>query len=216
MRFRPAKFNAFLRGNARRDVFWRRATACPCVAPYSGAAKDTCPQCSGIGWTWAEPVAAWCGMQGMSPSRASAMFGVWEPGDALLTIPSDSPLYGAGRNDRIRSVDATSPFSEVITPEMNPRLKGSIVSIERVFWLVDGEPVDGGIPGVDSVGVMSWPDDDGPPEDTSFTVEGRRHQEVFVFRDLPSTRDIGVAGLPRKLPVRNFDIFGRASGVEQS
>lgn len=212
-RLNPASFNRFLAGNVRQDFTWRRAYACPCVATNSGAGDQDCETCGGLGWAWAAPVAAWAGMTNMSPAKANQMFGVWDPNDATLTVPSDSPLYDAGRYDRIRAGDASSRFSRVVKPNLNPRLIGEIIEVDRVFWITDDVVVDGKIPTITD-GLMTWPDGGGPPAGQTFSVSGRRYDELFVFTQMPQNRNSGVDGLPRKLPVRGFDLFGRAGGVE--
>lgn len=217
MRFSPARFNRFLGGAVRQNFTWRRAFACPCVSPHSGAARADCPLCGALGWSWQAGVDVHAGMTNLSPQKAMQIFGVWEPGDAMLTVPADSPLYAAGRHDRIRASAATSPFSQVITPDFNERLVGGIVSIERVYWIDDdGETiVEGGIPTVNDDGSLTWTEG-APPEGRSYSITGRRYDELFVFRDLPSNRNSGVTGLPRKLLVRKFDLFGRAGGNEDA
>lgn len=208
MHFSPGAFNHFLGGAVRQDVLWRRAVACPCVAPSSGHADQNCDLCGGVGWAWDEPMPAHTGMQGMRPSMSAAMFGVWEEGDAVLTIPSDSPLYKAGKYDRIRLGDATTPFSVVITPGLNERLQGDIVSIDRVFWIVDDQRVEGGVPEVDERGRMTFTDAP-PPDGVSFSVSGVKRAELFLAKDIPNSRNSGVSGLPRKVAVRRYDLLGR-------
>lgn len=208
-------FNNLLGVTHRQDVIWRRADKCPCASRESGHAKVNCPVCGGIGWMWAEGKRAWTGLQGMKPSTSVAMFGAWDGGDSLLTIPSDSPLYAAGRYDRIQVGDAAEPFSTVIVPGLVERLMGVIVSIDRVFWLDGDKIVEGPTPEVDRFGKLSW-SGARPPEGVSFTVTGRKKAEMYLFKDLPGNRNSGASGLPRKVTARSFDLLGRTGTDAQN
>lgn len=209
MRLSPAAFNAFLGGAVRQDVKWRRATACPCVQRDSGHAKPNCPACGGRAWVWGAAKAAWAGIQGMSPRTAQAMFGAWEEGDATITIPAASPLYNAGRYDRIQMGDATAPFSSVIVPGLVERLDGNIAVVESVVWLEGDKLVEGPAPEVDGLGNLKW-SGARPPAGKSFTVTGRRWVELYLFNDVPNSRNSGISGLPRKVTARRFDLLGRS------
>ena len=103
MQLSPTAFNAHLLNIGQR-LGWRRAFACPCVNPASGAARQDCPLCRGKGRQWAAEVIGVAGMQNQSQKKGFAQFGTWEPGDALLTVGSDSPFYDAGQYDRFRAV----------------------------------------------------------------------------------------------------------------
>jgi hypothetical protein len=101
----------------------------------------------------------------------------------------------------------------VIRPGLNDRLHGRVVSVERVFWVSpDGESnVEGGIPVVAADGSLSWTSG-APPAGVTYTISGVRNDELFVFNDLPGDRNIGARNLPRRAPVRKFDLFGRGLG----
>lgn len=214
MHLNPAAFNTFLGGAVRQDVLWRRADKCPCVSPDSGHASQNCPACGGQGWIWGEGKQAWSGVQGLKPNTAVAMFGAWDDSDSLFTIPSDSPLYAAGRYDRIQMGDATAPFSAVIVPGVVERLSGSVTTIDRVFWLDGATVVEGPTPDVDRFGKLTWGGAE-PPEGVNFTVTGRKRIEMFLFNDLPGSRNSGVTGLPRKVAARRFDLLGRSGSDAQ-
>ena len=113
MQLSPTRFNRLLRppGGLGQKVSWRRAYACPCRHPHSGAALPGCLQCAGCGVIWSAPKAAWTGLASMRVAREWANFGLWESGDVVLTIPSDSPLYAAGEHDRLVMLDSSEPFS---------------------------------------------------------------------------------------------------------
>jgi hypothetical protein len=147
MRLSPQAFNNHLNGIGQ-DFMWRRAIACPCINPASGAATPGCSFCNGKGVQWSAEVAGKAGMQAQSQRKQFAMFGVYEPGDATLTIQSDSALYEAGHLDRFRSLNSTNPFSMAMIRGDNDKLLGSIKSISRVFWIAGASIVEGGIPTV--------------------------------------------------------------------
>lgn len=206
------RFNALLGGPVRQDLLWFKHSACPCVNPASGAADPLCPICGGTGHTWADPVAAWAGVTSQSPRKAYAVFGSWAPGDAVLTIGSDSPLYAAAEFDRIQLLGSSTPFSEVRTPGLNDRMRAPVRAITRVFWLSPDRStvVEGGVPVVAADGSLSWPNGGAPPEGVSYTVEGLRFLELYVYGPLASNRNSGASGLPLKLAARSFDLLGRS------
>ena len=216
MRFSPAAFDRFLTGPVGQSFLWRRAAACPCVSPGSGSADPECPLCDGLGWSWGPSLAARAAMTAQSTQKAIAAFGSWEPGDATLTLPRASPVYAAGRNDRVRSLDSTTPFNMVLRRgHPGERLIGSLVAIERVFWRRADKLayVEGAAPAVNAQGRLSWPGGVGePPAGQPYSISGVRHDEWFVFNANPSDRNIGVGGLPRKVGVRRMDLFGRGDG----
>lgn len=207
----PARFNRLLRRMGQR-VRWRRAAACPCRDPHSGQARPTCPVCEGRGVMWGQPRDAWTGLSSMKVAREWAEFGEFTSGDVILTIPSDSPLYGCGEHDRIVMADSSEPFSAILTRGENDRLTVPALRLERVFWLNDAGDavVEGAIPSVAPDGTLGWASGGAPPEGRQYTVQGRRHQEYFVFKDLPQDRaHYGGRDLPRRVAARRFDLFGR-------
>lgn len=206
----PTAFNRVLSGVLGQPIGWRKASSCPCVSPSSGAASPTCPICSGKGVFWEAEVEGVAGLSGQSQSKAMAQFGEWEPGDSLLTIPSSAPFYQAGRFDRFRAINSTERFSVVVDPDGSNRLQGAIVSLESVKWVSGGVLVSGDLPTVDATGAMTFASN-GPPADKPFVVAGVRYVEFYAYLNLPVNRNVGTLGLPRKLPLRRFDLFGRTS-----
>ena len=212
MRLSPAAFNAFLSGPVGTSLAWRKRSACPCITPSSGSADPLCPLCRGKRHLWATEVVGAAGVTNQTPQKLQAQFGTWESGDCVLSLPEASPLYAAGPFDRFRALNATTPFSEVLSPDGVNQLVGSIVAITRVFWRsVDHQSlVEGAVPVVAADGSLSWADPDGaPPADTSYTVEGTRFVEWFAFTNRPASRTVGVTGLPLKLGARRLDLLTR-------
>lgn len=214
MRLSPGAFNAHL-ATMGHELAWRRSYACPCITPGSGQADPKCAWCGGKGRQWDDESpanVAKCGFTSQSAKKGMAEFGVWEPGDAVLSIGSNCPFYTCGRFDRFRSTKSTHVFTDNLRRGFNDRLAGSIVSIDRVFWLDAGKNlVEGSIPSVGDNGVLTWADGDVAPGDgVVFSIAGERWDEYYAFLDLPQNRPIhNGADLPRKLPVRRFDLFGR-------
>lgn len=212
MQLSPAAFNAWL-NNIGMDFGWRRATACPCINPASGAANPSCPLCHGKKWQWAAEVPARCGFQNQSQSKTFATFGTWEPGDATLTIGSDSPMYGAGQFDRFRCKNATTPFSIIRMKGDTDFLLGTVVSLSRVFWIdADGTTmIEGDLPSIDGDGNLTWSVGQvAPPDDTAYSVTGVKYDEYFSYPDIANDRNMHAgAALPKKLLARKFDLFGR-------
>lgn len=212
MRLSPRKFNGMLK-EMGQAVEWRRAYLCPCRDPYSGAARQGCPQCHGKGVLWADAVAAWTGVAGMKVAREWAQFGLWESGDVVLTVPSDSPMYAAGENDRVTMIQSSEPFSTQLTRDGTDKLPFEVQVIDRVFFLKadDSSIVDCGIPTVADDGSLSWGTPAlAPDPGVQYSVTGRKRPEYYLFREFPNDRaHFGGLSLPRKVILRKFDLFGR-------
>lgn len=209
MQLNPDAFNAFL-AHIGQQFDWRRAYACPCVTPHSGAASPSCPHCRGKGRIWSITVQGMAGISGAKVQREWANFGVWESGDVVLSLPSDSPLYAMGQYDRVVLVNSSSPFNLVLRE--GERLPRVAQAIERVFWIDGaGAIVEGAIPQVGEGGALSWPGGDGPPRAASYTICGRAHQEYYCWGEYPQDRahHSGLP-LPRRVVLRKFDLYGRA------
>lgn len=214
MRLQPEKFNRLLNGDVGQDFMWRCRYACPCVNPNSGAAKPACPLCYGIGHQWDAEVAGRAGKTNQTNKAGFANFGTWESGDAVLTIPSNAPFYGARQFDRFRSLEATVGFSENFIRGVRDRIFGTVKSISRVFWLTpDGtQNVVGDLPTVGPDGTLSWAEGaNAPPAGVTYSASGEKYLEWYAYLDLPIDRNSGVSGLPRKLPVRLIDLLLRGT-----
>lgn len=195
-----------------QDVFWRRAYVCPCMRPGEDSADPACKLCRGRGFQWEPEAEVRVGLTAQSEKKGMADFGTWEAGDAVVSIPADCPVYEtAGRMDRIRAKHATSVFSDALRRGFTDRLVGSIVKIERVFWLNDAKDavIEGKIPVVNAAGSLAWPEGGAPPEGARYSITGVRFNEFYVYPALPTDRAMGNQRLPRKLLVRRMDLFGR-------
>jgi hypothetical protein len=163
------------------------------------------------------------------------MYGRWEQGDVCLTLPSDSALYAMGEFDRVLMLNSSSPFSQTVANN-TVRLNFTGV-VERVFWIENGAVVEGAIPTINDVGLLTWPTDlnahaiavdgigygpnqmamDGiiptalqPPNGRQFSISGRKIPEYFCFTELSQDRaHHHGAALPRKIVLRRFDLYGR-------
>lgn len=215
MRLSPAKFNAFL-NNIGQDFSWRHSYSCPCIEEHSGAPDNHCGLCGGRGRIWEAAVDGKSGIAGQKVQRQWAEFGMWENGDVVLTIPSDSPLYAMGEFDRVVMTNSSQPFSMNRTRGVNDRLDFmKVLQIDRVFWKdQDDNIVEGGIPVVDEDGNLSWPDGGAPQPGTQFSITGRKQPEYFCFQEFPQDRahHFG-ADLPRRVVLRKWDLFGRYGNV---
>lgn len=211
MRLNPIAFNAHLNSIGQRFQ-WRKAFRCPCMNPHSGAAKPGCPQCGGKSWLWAPPVDATAGIAGQKVQRQWAMFGLWQDGDMVVTIGSDSPMYDMGQTDRVLMLNSTDYFSvPLVRGGANERLFDPIKAITRVFWLDQaGDVVEGGRPAIAADGTLTWPAGGEPPAGSTYSITGTRYTEMFCWGQFPSDRnEHGGAKLPKRVVLRRFDLFGR-------
>jgi hypothetical protein len=145
----------------------------------------------------------------MHAQRKFAQFGVFEAGDLLLTLPSDTPHYEMGHYDLVLLLDSSQPFSSVLTRGENDLILFPISKIDRVFWREDGEIVESNVREV-SGRMLDWGDNPQPPAGTQYSVTGRWIPDYFVYMELPTERaHHGGLPLPRRVVVRRFDLFGR-------
>jgi hypothetical protein len=212
MRLSPTAFNSFLAAIGQQYA-WRKSYACPCGDPHSGAAKPSCPLCLGKGRQWAAPVNGVAGMSGAKTQREWAQFGVYEGGDVVVTVGSDSPMYAIGQFDRVTALNATNGFCVVLTRGAQvERLLMTVATIDRVFWLTaDGvTTVEGGTPVVAENGALSWPEGEAPRAGVKYTVSGTRFIEYFCYGDFASNRNAQSGSLlPKRVVLRDFDLFKR-------
>lgn len=210
MRFNPGAFNSFLSGIGQQ-VKWRRSYACPCITKNSGAAKPNCPLCSGKGRIWDTAVDAVIGIAGQKTQLQWAQFGMWENGDAVLTVPENSPAYNAGQFDRILMLNSTDPFSLSLTRGQNDKLRMAVEAVNRVFWLNTAGTaiVEGGIPSVADDGTLTWASGE-PPPGVTYSINGTRFSEYFIWGPYLSDRnEHSGMRLPKRVVARSFDLFGR-------
>lgn len=136
--------------------------------------------------------------------------GLYVAGDAVLSVPENSPLYGIGQFDRVVMLNSTDPFSTIKVRGKDDQLTVTVETIARVFWLDQNSVVvEGPLPAVSADGVLSWVIN-GPPAGTQYTVEGTAFSEYFCFGPFSSDRnEHHGARLPKKSVLRKFDLFGR-------
>lgn len=230
------RFNRLLTaaGGVGQRFIWLRASLCPCRNLQSGQALPSCPICGGKGVTWGEAQVAWAGMAGMKSVREWAAFGMWESGDVVLSIPSNSPFYSGGEFDRVIMLDSTEPFDTIFV-RGSERQTYPVVSIDTVWWIdpTTKTRVNGPIPPVAPDGLFFWAPSLGtensvmlaleqggfligdyipstPVLGTQYSMRGRKRPEYFIYRDFPVDRaHYGGQPLPRRVVMRRFDLFGR-------
>lgn len=211
MRLSSVNFNNHL-AHMGQDVSWSKADICPCKDEYSGAAKTDCNACNGMGYIWSSAKKGVIGVSGQKLQRQWQQFGIFEEGDLVVTIPSDSIIYNIGPYDRIVQSNSETPFSITILHDGNDKLRFKSSSITRVFWLDDlGAIVEGGIPDIDTLGNLTWSSGE-PPADTRYTLTGKKHPEYYFFRDMFQDRPHHQGELlPRRVVLRGFDLLSRTS-----
>lgn len=209
MIFNPDEFNTFLTGIGQQ-VQWRRAFACPCVNPNTGQAKINCPVCKGKAKVWQDPVDTVVGVVSGNVVNKWQQFGLADPGDVILSIPSSSPAYEIGPYDRVKFMNRTEPFSHNIVKGVNEKIRFSVVAIDKVFILTDNGATltEVAPPAINPDGSLNWAGVP-IPDGATFSIAGRRHTEYFCFPDSFFGRPHHAgAALPRKVVLRRFDLYG--------
>lgn len=115
--------------------------------------------------------------------------------------------------DRVEMLNATDLFKLKLTRGTNDIIYLPVKSFQSVFWLNPeniNETVQGGLPVIDVNGNLTWPNDDGPPGGTQYSIIGTRYVDYFVLVAVISNRGEHMgAALPQKAWLRRFDLFGR-------
>jgi hypothetical protein len=208
MLLEPADFNDFL-GQMGQQVDWRVASACPCRHARSGAADTACGQCHGLGYYWSDPARCLVAISGQKTQAEWAKFGLWENGDQVVTLPSDSAAYAMGQFDRLTMVQSSIPFRVVLRP--SDVLRDQVVIVDQATWFVGDTLVTANLPpevGEDGV-TLSWPGDQ-PPLGAQVALSGRKRPEYFCLQEFPQDRaHHGGRDLPRRVVLRRFDLLGR-------
>lgn len=163
MKLSPRILNAHLR-HMGQDVAWQRAAACPCRDPHTGAARQGCPHCAGKGWFWGPGRRTRVALTGMRVAKEWERFGLYESGDVVVSIGSDSAAYAAGEKDRVLFLQSSEPVQHQAVHTGTEKLPFLPLDIERVFAVTDpaesgalasgvlGSMVLGGDPGAANVG----------------------------------------------------------------
>jgi hypothetical protein len=206
MRLEPGRLNGLL-NDFGQDFVWRRGYACPCVNPQSGQPKRDCQSCDGRGRYWVAGVPGVAAAIGMDAAKKMAPFGLWDQGDFVMSLPSDSPLYEMGQLDRVAALNRTEPFSQNFVYGVNDALKFVPVSIDMAAWFdAQGNRVEGSV-SYDPVQGLVW-GASAPPAKTTYALTGRRMVEYFCFLDLTRDRPHHYGRkLPRKILMRRFDLW---------
>ena len=186
---------------------WRRGYRCPCVLAATNQANPACPLCHGKAWMYApDAVEGVAAVSGAKVQKQWKDFGLYENGDVVVSVGSDSPIYAVGPYDRLRQMDSDEPFSSVWQP--GQKLKFVPATIDRAFWVNGAEVHDIPPPVIGDDGTLSWTT--APPAKTLVSLTGRRPVEYFVYQDVPVARGHQLGDLlPRKVVLRRYDLLGR-------
>lgn len=214
MRFNPRAFDRFI-ANIGQEVLWRRAYACACLNPHSGAPDPKHQLCLGKGRLWDEPVETVIGIASQDVSSELIAAGLWESGDMVMTIPQESPVWEfGGQFDRVVLRNSTDMFSQPMTRgSPSERLIFPVAAVSRVFWLhpQTRNLVEGAVPTIGSDGRPTWPGGVGePPPGTTYSISGEKFSEYYIYGQYPSDRnEHSGMRLPKRVTLRKFDLFGR-------
>lgn len=192
-----------------QSSLWLPAMACPCRNAYSGAADTECQVCAGKGQFWCDAVPCTVALTGQQILRQWAQMGMWEKGDLVVSIPSDSAAYAMGEYDRLRFTDSTEPFSIVLHPGHTNPLPFAVSQLDRAIVRREGAIVDLPMPFINAAGQVQWLTGTAPETGEAYTLSGRKHPEYFCYGSFPQDRaHYHGEPLPRKVVLRRFDLFG--------
>jgi hypothetical protein len=215
MPFSPQAFNQFLGqyGQIGQEYAWYQSDACPCKDPFSGAALPDCPVCAGKGVVYAEPITGVAALAGQRAQKDWAMFGQYEQGDLVLTIPQSATIYGMGQWDRVTALNTQQVFSQVLVAGSPlEKLWTSVLRLTRVFWLAaDGKTIiDGDLPTLNPDGTLTWGTGVTPEPGQQYTIRGVKMLDYYCWGMYPTNRNFQQGlQLPRKVILRDWDLWSR-------
>jgi len=212
-----AHFNVDLLNNgitrAGQPALWFQAFTCPCRKPETLGADPTCPVCDGRGSRWDAGVAVQIGFATPQATREFDLPTAWVNGDAMITLPTDSPAYHAGEYDRFVLTETTYRYSSILSRGTTDTLPyHRIACVERVWMIANGQPIT----------LREYVDyrldenrlvwlTNAVPVGTQYAVQYRAMAEYFVFKDLVQDHHAFGDALPRKVHVRVMSLFGQGS-----
>jgi hypothetical protein len=184
------------------------------VNPASGQADPKCPVCVGKSVYWEPAVDAAAAAANQKTQETWANMGRYEGGDIVITVAQNSPLYDAGKQDRVTMLNSADKFSQpLVRGAPTERLPFTPKTIERVFWLAPGTRaiMEADLPTLDGNGRLVWADGAvAPPPATTYSITGTKFSEYFLFDEFPKNRNMHYgARLPKMMVLRRFDLFGR-------
>ncbi len=212
--FNVEELNASL-NDLSQAARWEVASQCPCKSRRTGGADTQCLVCHGNGMTWDAATTCRIALQGMKSVKEFAMLGMWEKGDILVSLPSDSAAYECGEYDRFTLTDSRLRISQVLMRgAVSDALKyTAVISIEKIWGIYANARVDF-TRGIDYTlvgNVITWlaPASTPLPVGSQYTVVYVTHPQYYVYRDLVSDRPHGSQDLPRKVHLRLMELFSR-------
>jgi hypothetical protein len=209
MHLDPTAFNTLL-ADMGQQVQWRRAHACPCRDERSGAARPGCSVCYGLGHYWSDSVDCGLALTGQRVQAEWAKLGLYESGDVVVSLPSDSPAYALGPFDRVTFTQSSVPDSVVLRD--GDRVREPVVAVDKATYfngdtLTEITPP----PSIAASGLPVYTGGTAPPDGAQVALTLRRHPEYFALQEFPQDRaHHGGKPLPRRVVLRKFDLFGRA------
>ncbi len=216
MELRAAAFNRLLGAFAQRSL-WRRAVLCPCRDTHSGAADPACQLCFGRGRFHYGAVESPVALSGMKASREWQSFGLYQAGDVVVSLASNTPLYGAAEGDRVTFLDSELPWQAAFRRgDPDERLPPHTFVVEDTVALLPGgipRALDppANLPTGDEYARPTWaPGAAAPGDGEAYSVRARIRPTYHLFREMPQDRaHHGGARLPRRVVLRLEDLAAR-------
>lgn len=226
------KFEDMIRRRGR-IVKWQEAIMCSCWNLDSGQPNYGCQSCKGLGYTYAPPIEDVALVTSVTHSKNyEAMAGVFEIGDAVMTIGfrvpvfnkqtglvnttvqgRENPLFHVGMYDLITLTDDVYKTSEILvkgTPiysrPADTLLNEDVVKVKSIR---QSNPETGELKvfeeGIDFVAVtnrIQWLEREAPEEGTQYSVQYTHMPMFTVTTTLPTQRYQDKQDLPRNVALR--------------
>jgi hypothetical protein len=214
-----------------RSIEWKEAIICPCTNMDSGQPAYHCKACGGKGYTYSTPIVAKSAITSITLNQDwEAMAGVFEVGDAVMTVPklvpvrnvagiatgrsTPNPVFEIGMNDKVTLLDDDFKTSEVLIRDVpiGGREPDTLLneSITRIKAVRTADPDTGAIinysQGTDYVlagNKISWlPNGNKPATLQQYSVVYFHKPTYVVVATLPKPRHQDGQDFPRYVALR--------------
>lgn len=209
--FAPERFQQMVCGMGHR-AHWLQSTLCPCQNTHTGGADLTCSLCGGVRFLWSDPVEVVIGVQTQQQRRRWAPMTEWLEGDAIVTIPPESPAMDAKEYDRFVILDARYPYVAILKRDTKDIVKHALIHRVNAVWAIINdarvdfiEDVDYRINGNQVVWLTGT-----LPSAQQYTIEYDAAPEYYVYQELSRSRIYFRRAMPRMVHVRLMDLFSQS------
>jgi hypothetical protein len=215
-----------------RLVQWQEAVLCSCTNMDSGQPTYTCKACHGKGFIYASPIVGKAAVTSITINQNfEAMAGIFDVGDAVMTVPKQIPvrtakgqptgvstdnlLFDIGLNDKVTLLDDDFKTSEVLAKDLpvgnraaDTLLNDAVTRIKNVrtsdsvTGLITNYVLDTDYTLIDGNKINWLPSGNNPEEFQQYSIVYFHKPTYTVIATLPKPRHQDGQDFPRYVALR--------------